>query len=209
MSIATNPDEGLSNTQRRTRAALVEAARGLVAEGRTPTVEEAARQAAVSRTTAYRYFPNRTALLVAAHPEVGQSTLLGEDPPSDPEDRLDAVIDRFVDQVLDNEPQQRTMLRVSLDPDVDEEARRALPLRQGRGIRWIEEALEPLRDRMSEAEIHRLALAIRSSVGIEALVWLTDVAGLSRDEAADLMRWSARSLLHAALSAEPPPVAPG
>ena len=40
--------------------------------------------------------------------------------------------------VLDIEPQQRTMLRVSLDPDVDEEARSALPLRQGRGIRWIE-----------------------------------------------------------------------
>ncbi len=209
MSIATDPNEGLSNTQRRTRTALVEAARGLVAKGRTPTVEEAAQHAAVSRTTAYRYFPNRTALLVAAHPEVGQTTLLGEDPPSDPAERLDAVIALFVDQLLDVEPQQRTMLRVSLDPDVDQEARSALPLRQGRGIRWIAEALEPLRDRMSEQEIHRLVLAIRSATGIEALVWLTDVAGLPRYEAADLMRWSARSLLHAALSAEPPPVAPG
>ena len=53
---------------------------------------------------------------------------------------------------------------------------------------------------MSEAERHRLALAIRSAIGIEALVWLTDVAGLSRDDATDLMRWSGRALLRSALA---------
>jgi AcrR family transcriptional regulator len=201
--------EGLSNTQRRTRAALVAAARGLVAQGMTPTVEEAAVHAGVSRTTAYRYFPNRTALLVAAHPEVAAQSLLSESPATDPVERLGDAIDRFVDLVLDTEVQQRTMLRVSLEPDTDDAARRALPLRQGRAIGWFVEALEPLRERMSEAEIHRLALAIRSAVGIEALVWLLDVAGLPREEAARLMRWAARSLLHAAMSAEPPPVAPG
>jgi predicted DNA-binding protein (UPF0251 family) len=37
-------------------------------------------------------------------------------------------------------------------------------------------------------------------VGIEALVWLVDVAGLTRDEAAELMLSSARSLLRDALS---------
>jgi AcrR family transcriptional regulator len=209
VSIATDPNEGLSNTQRRTRTALVEAARGLVAEGRTPTVEEAARRAEVSRTTAYRYFPNRTAMLVAAHPEVGLTTLLEEDPPAEPAERLDRAIDRFLAFLLEIETQQRTMLRASLDPDTDEADLGSLPLRQGRGIGWFTEALAPVREQMSEAEVHRLALAIRSAVGIEALVWLTDVAGLSRKDAAELMRWSARSLLHAALSAEPPPVAPG
>jgi hypothetical protein len=48
----------------------------------------------------------------------------------------------------------------------------------------------------------RLVLAIGAVVGIEALVWLTDIAGLSRAQAVEVMRWSARSLLHAAL-AEP------
>ena len=53
---------------------------------------------------------------------------------------------------------------------------------------------------MSDADVHRLAVAIRSATGIEALVWLTDVAGLSRDDAGALMRWSARALLDAALA---------
>ena len=49
------------------------------------------------------------------------------------------------------------------------------------------------------ATVRRLALAIRSACGIEALVWLADVAGLSRQEAAELMRWSALALLRAGL----------
>ena len=48
--------------------------------------------------------------------------------------------------------------------------------------------------------MHRLAIAIRRTTGIEALVWLTDVAGLSREEAMGLMRWSARALLDAAIA---------
>jgi hypothetical protein len=46
----------------------------------------------------------------------------------------------------------------------------------------------------------RLVRAIRAAVGIEALVWLCDVAGLSREEAQELMRWSARALLRATLA---------
>ena len=190
--------EGRVDQKRRTRDALVSAARALVARGISPTVEAVAEAASISRATAYRYFPNRRSLLVAAHPEAGRSSLLPDDAPDDVETRLDLVIDAFNRSTIENEPQQRTMLRLSLEADAVERAQ--LPLRQGRAITWIEEALDPLREDMSEAEVHRLALAIRSATGIEALVWLTDVAGLSRADATDLMSWSARSLLRAALS---------
>lgn len=48
--------------------------------------------------------------------------------------------------------------------------------------------------------MRRLALAIRTTIGIEALVWLTDVAGLSREEALKTMRWSAAALVRGARS---------
>lgn len=188
---------GRVDQKRRTRDALIAAAREIVAGGVTPTVEGAAEAASISRTTAYRYFPSQRALLVAAHPETGATSLLPDDAPDDDAGaRLDLVIDRFLRSLLENEAQQRTMLRLSLEADPAERAQ--LPLRQGRGIKWIEEALAPLRADMADAEIHRLALAIRSATGIEALAWLTDVAGLSRDDAADLMRWSARAMLRSA-----------
>jgi AcrR family transcriptional regulator len=187
---------GRTSQKQRTRSALITAARGLVQQGVTPTVEQAAAEAAISRTTAYRYFPNQRVLLMAAHPETEARSLLPADPPDDPEARLDAVVEAFTRLIVDTEPQQRTMLRLSLEaPD-----RGPLLLRKGRAIAWIEEALDPLRAQVSESEIRRLVFAIRSAIGIEALVWLTDIAGLSREEAADLMRSSARALLRSALA---------
>lgn len=189
---------GRIDQKRRTRDALIAAARDLVADGATPTVEGAAEAASISRTTAYRYFPSQRALLVAAHPETAAASLLPDDAPDDVATRLDLVVDAFTRMIVATEAQQRTMLRLSLEADPVERAQ--LPLRQGRAIKWIEEALAPLRTEMSEAELHRLAVAVRSATGIEALVWLTDVAELSRDDATDLMRWSARALLQAALA---------
>lgn len=206
MSFMSTPYElsGRADQKARTRMALVSAARDMVATGLTPTVEEAAAEASISRTTAYRYFPNQRALLVAAHPETGARSMLADDPPQDPAERLAVVVASFTELIVDTEAQQRTMLRLSLESDQSE--RDALPLRQGRAIGWIAEALEPLRDDLTEPELHKLVLAIRSAVGIEALAWLTDIGRLSREDAADLMRWSAQAMLHAALTSGPPAV---
>ena len=199
MSTSPVPYEvgGRTEQKQRTRDALVAAARELVARGAAPTVEEAAQAAAISRTTAYRYFPNQEALLAEAHPETAMRSLLPKDPPEDPEARLELVIEAMSRIVLRTERQQRTMLRLSLEADPAQRA--ALPLRQGRAIGWIDEALAPLRSRMPEQEVRRLVLAIRSATGIEAFVWLVDVAGQSRREAIETMRWSARALLRSAM----------
>jgi AcrR family transcriptional regulator len=189
---------GRTRQKARTRAAMVAATRELLTEGVTPTVEQAADRAGVSRTTAYRYFANRRALLVGAYPELDAASLLGDDPPADPVERVELVTQRIVGQVLEHEAALRAMLRLSLEPG--EAGPDALPLRRGRAIRWLEDALEPLRDRLGDEAVHRLALAIRATIGIEALVWLTDVGELSREAAGELMRSSARALLAAALA---------
>ena len=205
MKAVSTPYElgGRSAQKQRTRDALVAAARELVAAGVTPTVEEAAAAARISRTTAYRYFPTKRALLLAAHPEVATTSMLPANAPDDAASRLDLVVDRFTTMIVDTEAQQRTMLRLSLEED--EAQRGPLPLRQGRAIGWITEAVDGLRGQLSDVELHRLVLSIRAATGIEALVWLTDIGGLSRDEAVALMRWSAQALLERATGGSPPP----
>ncbi|HEY8855684.1 MAG TPA: hypothetical protein VIN12_10545, partial [Candidatus Dormibacteraeota bacterium] len=65
-----------------------------------------------------------------------------------------------------------------------------------------------LRGQIPAGKLRRLVLAIRATLGIEALVWLTDVAGVSRQEAVDIMRSSARTLLRSAIAdAGPGPTA--
>lgn len=186
---------GRHRQKARTRLALIEATRTLLAQGANPTVEDSASAAGISRTTAYRYFPNQRALLTAAHPETAHRSLLPDDPPEDPEARLDLVIRAFARLTLDWEPQLRASLRLSLEPGADQPM-----LRQGRAIGWIADALAPLRTTHPGLDVHRLAVTIRSATGIEALIWLIDIAGLPRDRAADTVRWSARAMLAAALN---------
>jgi AcrR family transcriptional regulator len=189
---------GRTQQKARTRTALVDAARGLLAQGITPTVEQAADRAGVSRTTAYRYFANQRALLIATFPELAASSLLPDPTPEDPRARFEAVIETLAARVVEHEPELRTQLRLSLEADGDEP--REVPFRAGRAIGWIEDALAPVRDQMSTQDLHRLVLATRCAVGIEALVWLTDVAGLSREEAVEVMHWSAVALFQAAMT---------
>ena len=188
---------GRTSQKARTRNALIAAARQLLAEGVTPTVEEAAAQASVGRTTAYRYFPNGRALLAATYPEIEMRSLLGEDPPEEPLARLEIVAESLTRQLLEHEPELRAQLRLALEGEPA--GGESLPLRRWRRIRWVEDALSPLEGRMPEHELRRLVLGICATLGIEALVWLTGMGGLSREEAAEVMRWNARTLLRSAL----------
>jgi AcrR family transcriptional regulator len=189
---------GRSRQKSRTRQALVDAARRLVAEGTTPSVEDVAAAASISRTTAYRYFPNQHTLLAAAYPLIDMSSLLSAEPGDEPEERLEATVDALTKLVAQHEPELRTMLRLSLDPETPQ--RRELLLRQGRRIVWVEEALAPLRDQLSAADFKQLVRAIGATVGIEAYAWLTDIAQLSPRDAIRTMRWSASALLRAGIA---------
>jgi AcrR family transcriptional regulator len=188
---------GRTSQKIRTRDALIAAARRLLAEGVTPTIEEAAAEASIGRTTAYRYFPNSRALLAATYPEIEERSLLGSDPPEEPLARLEIVAESLTRQILEHEPELRAQLRLALEGEAA--GGESLPLRRWRRIRWIEDALSPLEGRMPEGELRRLVLGICATLGIEALVWLTDMGGLSREEAVEVMRSNARTLLHSAL----------
>lgn len=200
MKLVSIPYEqsGRMRQKQRTREHLIAAARELLARGASaPTIEETAAAASISRTTAYRYFPSQKALLAAAHPEIEAISLLPPGIGDDPRIRLQAAVQAFTALISETEQQQRTMLRLSLEPDP---AARELPLRKGRAIAWFEEALAPLRPRLTDPEVHLLAVAIRSCTGIESLVWLTDIARLPRDQARQLMQWAAQALLGQAMA---------
>ena len=187
---------GRTQQKSRTRQALVEPTHELLAEGLTPQVEDAAERAGISRTTAYRYFPKQRSLLLAAQPQIQPDTLPPPDAPAAPKPRLDVFMAAFTRYNFDWEPQLRTALRLSLEPGASKPV-----LRRGRAIGWIEDALAPLRDSHPDTDVHQLAIAIRSATGIESLIWLLDIAGLTRAEAAETVRRTAQAQLDAALAA--------
>ncbi len=179
----------------RTLEALVAAARQLLSSGVTPTVAEAAETARVSRTTAYRYFPTQQALLLAAYPEIGKDSVLGDDPPDDVAARFEIVFAEMARQLTENEAPLRAMLKLSLGaaPQRDQPL-----LRRGRRRTWVADALSPLRAQIDDNQFERLVLAITAATGIEVFVWLTDIAKLEPHDAFSIMRFSAQTLLDTA-----------
>jgi AcrR family transcriptional regulator len=211
-------EDGRINQKRRTRTAVLEAARHLLREGKTPSVAEAADVACVSRATAYRYFPTQEYLLSEAALESARTDinhLLERSAPSnDPAVRLDTLVQALQQVTLDQETAFRTLLQLSLEAHTtggqQHEATEA-KLRGGRRIDWIEEALAPLGNFFDKdpATFRRVVAALSLCMGIEALVVLQDVCGLEAAEAVEVSRWAAQALLEAGLREAKAPSPPG
>lgn len=197
-----------ANQKARTRAAIIAAAQELQRQGTTPTVEQAADQARVSRATAYRYFPTKEALLVEVSditPALAPVEALLADPATgDVESRLLVLLDTFNRIVLAEEEHVRIGLRVYQDTWLRSHRNGddAPVVREGRRMRWLETVLAPLDDLPAErGRLLQAALAL--TLGPEAIITLKDVCRLDDEEALAVLRWAATALLHAAAGEDP------
>ena len=193
--------DGRPNQKSRTRKDLLRAAALLMQSGRSPTVEEVAEAAMVSRATAYRYFPGAEALLTEAALDIEVPTpeaLFEGEPAGDPLTRLLRVDSTMSAMIRANEPALRAMLVHSLQQSLGAQDD-SVPIRQNRRTPLIEAALAPgsfapwVRDRLAKA----LALVI----GTEAMLAFKDVLGLADDDADAVRRWMIRALVEAAAKA--------
>jgi len=193
------------NQRNRTRAAIIEAATALLREGRPPTVAEAAERALVSRATAYRYFPTQESLLLdVANVEAlvkPVEELVASFPTDDPAQRLAALVDTFTQAMLSDEALIRTGMRVYMDTWLaNQRDGSPVPVRAGRRMRYIDEVLKPLGERLGESGRKRLRCALAVILGTEAVIAMKDSAGLDDDEEiVATLEWAAGALLRTAL----------
>lgn len=178
---------GRTNQKRRTRDALVDALHDLLTSGREPSVADVAAAAGISRTTAYRYFPDQRSLLAASLPEA-PSTLIDEGSDDDPVHRLDQAISHYFELMERKEAHLWAGLRATLPPG-------PRVARSTKAIGWYADALSPLATTHPRIDVTALATRIRAVVGIEPLIWLVGAVGMTRAEAYELMRGNAHAIL--------------
>jgi AcrR family transcriptional regulator len=202
----SNPYEsyGRANQKRRTRADLMAAAAELLQQEITPTIAQTAEAAGVSRSTAYRYFPSQDVFLAevlltetvklqqAAVFTAAQTSGTGEE-------RLAAVIKADHALVITHERAFRTAISVIIAATGDTGDIDIVPRRPGNRLRYLAEALEPFRDRLSEEQRERLVMALACCTGLESIVVLKDICGLSDSDAEQVKLWAANALLQASL----------
>lgn len=195
--------DGRPAQRRRTRKAIVEAAKQLLAAGHTPSIDEIARAADVSRRTVYLHFPTLDQLLLdataGALSDAGIDAALDRNVTGDdPVARVEALARAILDLAPGTLALGRQLVRLTADsrePRPD-----GAPRRGYRRIEWIERAIEPLRGRLTAEQHDRLVSALAMVIGWEALIVLGDVRGLDPDEQRAAMVWAARTLVEAMLA---------
>lgn len=198
--------DGRARQRARTADAVLVAAAELLRGGSTPTVAQAAERSGVSQATAYRYFPTQRVLLAAVVDREmreamrsleGSIRLTGE-----PEADLVRLAHAVFLETGRREHEHRSLLRLALDAWFSARAAgtHGVPVHRGGRIPFIVDALEPLRPRVSDAALTRLAEAVSLAIGIEARLVLRDIWRLPSHEAADVIAWTCRSLVRQTLA---------
>jgi len=199
---ATEDQSGRFRQRRRTRAAIVAAAADLLRSGRTPSINEVADAADVSRRTVYLHFPTLEQLLIDATLGMLSQAAVDEaidaaDTGGDVTERVAAMIRALSAMSAETLPLGRSLIRLTVDPP--DGAKQTGQRRGYRRIAWIERALQPLRSQLDSARFERLVSALAMVVGWEALIVLQDLRGLPPAEQAETSAWAARALVRAAL----------
>lgn len=170
-------------------------------DGRIPSVAQVAVRSAVSRATAYRYFPTRGALTTAIiDASLGPVRAIASDTAGGRE-RVHELFERTFPRFTEFEPQLRAAAQLSLEQGALERAGllEEEPYRRGHRIRILEHAIAPLSPVLPPAVRDRLHRALSIVYGIEPYIVLKDIWGLADREVERIAIWMADALIDAAL----------
>lgn len=195
--MATIVGTGRANQKRRTRTAIVDATRELIRADGEVTMPEVARSALVSEATAYRYFPDLVSLLTEAFEGSWPSAADIFAPVAqsrDPVERAAFATEYMLRHVLAYQSAVRAMISATITRPA------AVAARPGHRFGLIDEALAPAED-MSPGAVSQLKRDLALVVSAEALFTLTDLCGLSPDDAIASAVRTATTLTEAAVGA--------
>jgi AcrR family transcriptional regulator len=186
----------------RTRKLMLRSAIQLMQSGITPSVTEVAEAAEVSRATAYRYFPSQAALVQAVVDEALGPILEWKSDDPDPRARIGDLIARALPRIDEFEATFRAALKLSLDQWAQRQAGTlgSEPrFTRGHRVDLLRHVTAPLEGKIAPAIRQRLAQALSLVFGVEVLIVLKDIWGLSLDQAREVAEWAGTALVEAAI----------
>ena len=181
---------------------LVDTAMGLIQQsGHIPSVAELAVRSGVSRATAYRYFPSRSALVTTViDASLGPVRQLADDSRRGRE-RVHELFRKTFPRFKEFEPQLRAAAQLALEQWALERAGllEEEPYRRGHRIGILEHAIAPLAPNLTRPVRDRLHKSLSVIYGIEAYVILRDIWGCGDRDLEATVMWMADALIDAAL----------
>ncbi|GAA2144211.1 TetR/AcrR family transcriptional regulator [Actinomadura napierensis] len=189
---------GRADQKARTRRAIVDACRDLARSGAEVTMPQVAKHALVSEATAYRYFPDLVSLLQEALEAVWpgpEEALAPVAASSDPARRVAFATEYLLRHVHTHQGAVRAMISHTIAAPPRARAR------PGLRFALIDHVLAPF-DGLPPAALARLKQSLALACGAEAFFVLTDLCGLSPDDAVATAVETATTLTEAAFAGE-------
>jgi AcrR family transcriptional regulator len=192
---------GRANQKARTRKAIVDACRELTGSGAEVTMPAVAKLAMVSEATAYRYFPDLVSLLQESLEDLWprpQEALAPVADSGDPAERVAFAARYLLNGVHAYQGSVRAMIAHTIAAPPPGQA-----ARPGYRFGLIDQALAPFAGTLGPGAMARLKLDLAVAVSAEALFTLTDLCGLSPDDAVASAARTAATLTRAAFAVTP------
>ncbi|QJW85689.1 TetR/AcrR family transcriptional regulator [Ramlibacter terrae] len=170
-------------------------------DGHIPSVAEVAVRSNVSRATAYRYFPSRSALITSViDASLGPVRKLAADDRKGRE-RVHELFKSTFPRFKEFEPQLRAAAQLALEQWALQRAGllEEEPYRRGHRIGILEHALEPLKPDLTPAARERLHKALSVIYGIESYAILKDMWGPGDRDLEKTVMWMADALIDASV----------
>ncbi|WP_183843529.1 TetR/AcrR family transcriptional regulator [Rhizobium etli] len=186
----------------RTRKLMLETATRLMQSGITPSVSEVAEAAEVSRATAYRYFPSQAALVHAVVDEALGPILGWSSDSPDARTRVADLLATAMPRIDEFEATFKAALKLSLDQWAQRQAGTLgnEPLfTRGHRVDLLKSVTAPLQGTVPPESRERLAQALSLVFGVEVLIVLKDIWGLTSESAQSVAEWAAKALVDSAL----------
>ena len=192
---------GRANQKQRTRTAIVAAARSLIGAGPEVTMPAVARAALVSEATAYRYFPDLVSLLREAMDGTWPSPAEALAPVEQSDDAVERIA-FATEHLLRHVQRYQSAVRAMISATIIRPG--SASKRPGHRFGLIDHALAPLEATLGQqrpAALRQLKQDLAVVMSAEALFTLTDLAGLSADDAIASAVRTARTITAVAVAA--------
>jgi AcrR family transcriptional regulator len=194
--------DGERGPKARTRKLMLQTAIRLMQTGIIPSVTEVAEAAEVSRATAYRYFPSQAALVQAVVDEALGPILEWQSDDPDPKARIVDLLATAMPRIDDFEATFKAALKLSLDQWAQRQAGtlgNEPRFKRGHRVELLRDVTSPLEASVAPAARERLVQALSLVFGVEALIVLKDIWGLSLEQAQAVAEWAGVALVEAAM----------
>ena len=188
-------DKGRIIQKLKTRETLIFKANELLKNGSLSSIEQVAKEAGISKATAYRYFTNLDSLKREASLQLKAETpdnIFADIAPNDLKARLQRLIDYHYHLFTENENEFRLFLSSVIGESVSKKNHTS---RCGRRIAIITEALQPIRSTIPKKEFDYMVNALSLVFGIESITIYKDLCVLDNREVLKNWKWTVNRIV--------------